>query len=226
MNTSFSTALALSAWFGILCAVSPCPLATNIAALGFIARNVRSPLRTLLAGLAYAVGRAAAYVAVMVALVSGLASAPGLSQSLQKHMGMATGPLLIVVGLVLLDFIPLKLPGGGVGSGTASRLGRSGIPGTLALGVLFALALCPSSAALYFGGLMPLAAEHQSAVALPLVFGIASAIPVVACAATVVFSVRNVSRLYDSIAKVERWIRLATGWCFLAAGAWMSLRLF
>ena len=106
------SAAAVAAYLGVLCAISPCPLATNIAAVGFVSRGL-SPVRTLLGGLLYATGRAAIYVLIAVALVSGIAAAPELSHVLQKHMNRAMGPILVIVATVLLGLI--RLPSFGTG---------------------------------------------------------------------------------------------------------------
>ena len=106
------SATVVAAYLGVLCAISPCPLATNIAAVGFVSRGL-SPARTLLGGLLYAAGRAAVYVLIAVVLVNGLAAAPELSHVLQKHMNRAMGPILVIVATMLLGLI--RLPSFGPG---------------------------------------------------------------------------------------------------------------
>ena len=144
------SAAAVAAYLGVFCAISPCPLATNIAAVGFVSRGL-SPVRTLLGGLLYATGRAAVYVLIAVALVSGIAAVPELSHVLQKHMNRAMGPILVIVATVLLGLIPLPSFGTGRFSAVQKRLANSGFAGAFLLGACFALAFCPTSAALYFG---------------------------------------------------------------------------
>ena len=160
------SATAVAAYLGVLCAISPCPLATNIAAVGFVSRGL-SPARTLIGGLLYAAGRAAVYVLIAVVLVNGLAAAPELSHILQKHMNRAMGPILVIVATVLLGLIPLPSFGTGRFSAVQKRLANSGFAGAFLLGACFALAFCPTSAALYFGSLMPLAIDHGSSLLLP-----------------------------------------------------------
>ena len=145
-------------WFGILTSISPCPLATNIAATTYIGKQVESRYGSVIAGLAYTLGRALAYIAVSFAVVAGLFSIPGVSMFLQQYMNRLLGPLLILVGLLLANVIPLRLPEMGLmNSGLAGRLSRSGALGAVFLGVLFALSFCPVSAALFFGSVIPLA---------------------------------------------------------------------
>ena len=136
--------------------VSPCPLATNIAAVSFLARRLDTKRRAIAGVLAYAGGRAVAYVAVGVLVAWGIAAAPQTSRFLQTVLEPFIGPLLIVVGLVLLGWIPLRLNFGPAKPGATERLADRGLPGAFLLGALFALTFCPTSAALFFGSLLPL----------------------------------------------------------------------
>lgn len=217
------SATAVAAYLGVLCAISPCPLATNIAAVGFVSRGL-SPVRTLLGGLLYATGRAVIYVLIAVALVSGIAAAPELSHVLQKHMNRAMGPILVIVATVLLGLIPLPSFGTGRFSAVQKRLANSGFAGAFLLGACFALAFCPTSAALYFGSLMPLAIDHGSSLLLPSIFGIASALPVVATAVLIAAGMRKVGALFGRITALEKWLRLVTGIVFLVIGAGLTLK--
>ncbi len=217
------SATAVAAYLGVLCAISPCPLATNIAAVGFVSRGL-SPARTLLGGLLYAAGRAAVYVLIASVLISGLAAAPELAHSLQKYMNRATGPILVLVAAVLLGLIHLPSFGTSRFSAIQKRLADSGLTGAFLLGAFFALAFCPTSAALYFGSLMPLAIDHNSSLLLPSLFGIASALPVVAIAVLIAAGVRKVGALFGRITALEKWLRLVTGVVFLVIGVALTIK--
>ena len=215
--------LGFAAWLGILCAISPCPLATNIAAVGFISRNA-SPSRTLLGGLLYAVGRAAAYCALAAVVVMGVSAAPELSHLLQKHLNRLMGPLLILVAVVLLGLVRLPSVGMGRLSAVQQRLASSGVIGTLPLGILFALALCPPSAAIYFGSLLPLALEQHSPFLVPAVFGVVSALPVVVVAVLFAAGMRKIGAMLRRLTAVERILRIATGIVFLVVGVVLMIK--
>lgn len=217
------SATAVAAYLGVLCAISPCPLATNIAAVGFVSRGL-SPAWTLLGGLLYAAGRAAVYVLIAVALVNGLAAAPELSHVLQKHMNRAMGPILVIVATVLLGLIPLPSFGSGRFSAVQKRLANSGFTGAFLLGAFFALAFCPTSAALYFGSLMPLVIDNSSPLLLSSVFGAASALPVVVFSLLIAAGVRKVGALFGRITELEKWLRLVTGVVFLVVGVGLTLK--
>ena len=169
-------------WLGILTSISPCPLATNIAAISYIGRRVGSPRQVLLSGMLYALGRSLAYLALGMLLVASVLSIPQLSLFLQKYMNKLLGPILIVVAMFLLGLIQLNITGPGVSDTMQKRVDALGMWGALVLGILFALTFCPVSAALFFGSLIPLSVKVGSGVALPGVYGIGTALPVLAFA--------------------------------------------
>jgi cytochrome c-type biogenesis protein len=210
-------------WFGILTSVSPCPLATNITAISFVGRRTGSPAGILLTGLLYTVGRAVVYVAIAMLLVTSLLSAPSVSLTLQMWMNKLLGPILILVGMVMLGLIRIRLRGRGMSERLQRRVERWGLMGALALGILFAMSFCPVSATLFFGSLLPLAVKHGSGVLLPLLYGIGTAIPVVIFATVLAFGARWLGKLFERVTQVERWMRGITGVVFVGVGIYMSL---
>ena len=213
-------------WMGIVCAVSPCPLATNIAAVSFLAREAERPSRVLWGGLFYALGRTVTCVGLAVAILFGLASAPALSQMLQKYMGLVLGPVLIVIGAVLLDLIRLQKFGSRVDLGSlALRLSRAGVVGAFALGLVFALVLCPPSAAVYFGGLLPLSESEGHPILYPLVFGLMTALPVVAVTFACTFGLKGVGAAFMTAQRFDGILRKGTGGVILALGLWKTIPL-
>lgn len=221
-----AAAAALAAWLGLLTAISPCPLASNLAALAFIARQSRGFAHTALAGLAFALGRAMATVLLAALLVKGLLAVPGLSFKLEQWGGMVTGPALVVMGLLMLDLVPVRLPGLN-NQGLEDRLAKAGGFGaSLALGGLLALAFCPVSAGLFFGNLLPLATAHQSPWLLPAVYGLATAVPVAALGVAVGAGAGAAARVFNAVARVETWLRRATAAVFVAAGAYLCVKAF
>lgn len=222
------TALSLLSvvWMGIVCAVSPCPLATNIAAVSFLAREAECPSRVLWGGLFYALGRTVTCVGLAVAILFGLAAAPTLSQALQKYMGLVLGPLLIVVGAVLLDLVRLPKIGYRFDFGPlTSRLSRTGVVGAFALGLVFALVLCPPSAAVYFGGLLPLAESEGRPILYPLVFGLMTALPVIAVTIACAFGLKGVGAAFTTAQRFDGILRKGTGGIILALGLWKTIPL-
>jgi len=216
-------AIGIAAWLGLLTAVSPCPLATNIAAVAFVGRQGGSPRRALASGLLYAFGRSAAYVALAAVAVFAVNRILGISAFLQGTFFKLLGPLLIVVGMVLVGLIDLKIPGRGA-TASEERVKRGGAFGALLLGALFALSFCPVSAAIFFGMLVPLAAKHRSVLALPGVYGIATGLPVALLAVVIAFGAARVGDAFRAAARFERWARPTTGVVFIAVGIYETLR--
>ena len=219
----FLAAAASALWLGILTSISPCPLAMNLTAISYIGRRVGEPRKVLAAGLLYTAGRTLTYIVLGALLVASLLSAPRLSHALQKYMNLALGPLLIVIGMVLLDMISLTRRGGGVSEGMQKRVDRMGIWGALPLGIVFALSFCPVSAALFFGSLIALAVQHSSGFALPAVYGIGTALPVTVFAFLLAFGANRIGKAYGRMAAFEYWARRVTGTVFIAAGIYYSL---
>ena len=224
-DTSILIAIGTAFWLGVLTSISPCPLATNVAAIGYLARHSHSRGLQLLAGLLYAVGRALAYTLAGGLIAWGALSAPVLSTFLQNHLGQLMGPLLVLVGMVLLGLLP-GLPSFGVpGSGRFSqRLAGHGAAGAGLLGFLFALAFCPVSAALFFGSLLPMAIQQKSTWLLPAVFGIGSALPVLASGILLTVARQSATRAFGRLQKCDRWLLPATGWLLVAVGIYLIIR--
>jgi cytochrome c-type biogenesis protein len=211
-------------WLGILTSISPCPLATNIAAVSFIARSLGSSKKVLWSGLLYAAGRMLAYLIIAVLAVASLLSLPEVSFFLESNMHKIIGPLLIIVGIILLDVIPISFSASLVGNSVQERAGKWGMWGSGLLGIIFALTFCPLSAALFFGSLIPLAIDGKSAILMPSVYGLATALPVVAFALVMVFSVKSIGKLFDRLTVIEKWVRKLTAVVFICAGVYLLLK--
>ncbi len=219
------SALAVSGtalWLGLLTSVSPCPLAANIAAMSYLGREVGSRCRTLVGGLLYTLGRVLAYAALAGILVGGLLSIPQVALFLQAHMNRVLGPILILVGLVLLEWLPVPGFGSGLYDRAGTRLAKAGLVGALPLGSVLALAFCPVSAGLFFGGLIPLALEHRSALWLPAIYGLGTGLPVVVFAVLVSAGVAWAAAAFHRLQSVERWARRATALVVIAVGLYYT----
>jgi cytochrome c biogenesis protein CcdA len=212
-------------WLGVLTSISPCPLATNIAAISYIGKRVDRQPRVLLAGLLYTLGRTLAYFLVALLIVKSLVSMSAVSMFLQRHASQALGPVLIVVGVLLLDVIPW--PWTGRGSSVLERLrGKAeqlGLAGAALLGMIFALAFCPVSAALFFGSLIPLSLRHQSWILMPTVYGVGTALPVVVFSLILAFAANRLSRAFSALTAIERWLRRLTAAVFILVGGYYCL---
>ncbi len=211
-------------WLGILTSISPCPLATNIAAVSYVGRQVGKPRSVLLSGALYTAGRAFAYLVLGAAAVWSLMSVVAVSTFLQGAFHRALGPLLIVVGFLLLGLFELKLPGFGVSDGMKDRVDRAGIWGAGILGIVFALSFCPVSAALFFASLVPLAVDHSSPILLPTVYGIGTALPVAGFAIVLAVGAGWLGEVLDRVQTFEVWARRVTAVVFIGVGIYETLR--
>ena len=221
--TDFIVAAGWALWLGILTSISPCPLATNIAAISYIGRRVESPRRVLLAGLLYTIGRVVTYVGLAFLLVTTALSVPHVSMFLQKYMQLALGPMLVLLGMLLVGLINVPMSGCGISASCQQRVQAMGVWGALVLGVLFALAFCPTSAALFFGSVVS-AVKANSTITLPLVYGIGTALPVLVFALLIAVSAQSVGKAFNALSKVEWWARIVTGWLIIFVGVWLTLR--
>ena len=211
-------------WLGILTSISPCPLATNIAAVSFISRNLGSSKKVLWSGLLYAAGRMLTYVAIAVLAVASLLSLPEVSFFLETNMHKIIGPLLIVVGIILLDVLPFTFSASLVSSSMQEKAGKWGLWGSGILGIIFALTFCPLSAALFFGSLIPLAIDGKSAVLMPSAYGLGTALPVIAFAFVMAFGVKSIGRIFDKLTQIEKWVRKLTAVVFIGAGLYLLVK--
>ena len=219
------TALAVASalWFGVLTSISPCPLATNIAAISFISRKVGSMRSVLLSGLLYALGRTAAYVALAAVITAGLLASGEIALFLQRYLNQVLGPALILVGMLLLGLLRSTASVTLVGAGMQERASKGGIGWAALLGILFALSFCPVSAGLFFGVLIPLSAAHGSIFVLPLVYGVGTAAPVIVFAVLIAFASQRLGSAFNRLTQIERWVRFITGLVFVLAGIYYSL---
>ena len=205
-------------WLGILTSISPCPLATNVAAISFLAKKITHPFFVLLSGIAYTVGRMVTYAILGFILINSILSVPQVAQFLQKYMVKALGPILIVTGLILLDVIKINFPGLSLSQKHHNKLAEAGVPGSFLLGAVFALAFCPVSAALFFGSLIPLALSHKLGAALPFIYGIGTGLPVLVFAIAIAMGVTSLSHWFNKLTKLEYYMRKATGGIFIVVG--------
>ena len=215
---NFFIASASALWLGILTSISPCPLATNIAAISFVGRRVDKPGYVLCTGVLYTIGRTITYIVLGIILVSSLLSMPVVSHWLQKYMYKLLGPVLILVAMILLDMLRFTTKGSNLGQWCQQRADKFGLAGALFLGLVFALSFCPVSAALFFGSLIPLSVKHSSGVILPLIYGIGTALPVFVFALIMAFGANFLGKTFNKLSKFELWIRYATGIIFMTIG--------
>ncbi|MGC9472300.1 MAG: aromatic aminobenezylarsenical efflux permease ArsG family transporter [Bacteroidales bacterium] len=210
---------------GLMTAISPCPLATNITAIGFISREVEDQKKVFRNGLVYTLGRALSYTLLAVIIFVG-ADQFRISGWFQQHGEKIIGPLLIVIGVLMLDVLKIRLPGIGSVTGRFQKKGAGGFREVLLLGVVFALAFCPYSGVLYFGMLIPMTIASASGLYLPVVFAIATGIPVIVFAWLLAYTVSGVGKLYHRLKTFEVWFRRVVSLVFIGVGIYYVLVIY
>lgn len=223
-----STPVLTAFLLGLLTALSPCPLATNIAAISFIGKEMEDRKRVFRNGLLYTLGRILAYTLlgfVLILILNEGSSMFGIQKTIGTWGERVLGPALLVIGLFMLFGDRLNLPRFGF-KGNAEGLARKGGWGSLLIGILFALAFCPTSGVFYFGMLIPLSATTTAGYLLPAVFAIATALPVLVVAWILAFSVQQMGRFYGRMRTVQRWMNLFVGVLFIAIGIYYSWMMY
>ncbi len=210
---------------GLLTAISPCPLATNITAIGFISKDVENQKKVFINGLVYTLGRALSYTLLAVIIFVG-ADQFKVSGWFQQYGEKFIGPLLIVIGLLMLDVLKIKFPGMNSLTKRFQENGTSSYWEVLLLGTLFALAFCPYSGVLYFGMLLPMTISSASGLYLPVVFAIATGIPVVIFAWLIAFTVSGVGKLYHRLKSFEIWFRRVISILFIGVGTYYIITVY
>ncbi len=205
-------------WLGILTSISPCPLATNVAAVSFLSKKIDHPRLVFLSGLAYTLGRMTTYAILGAVIIFSLAGIPVVANFLQQYMNKLLGPILIVVGLFLLDIIKLNFSSCAISHQQQNKLASSGLLGSFALGVIFALSFCPIAAGLFFGSLIPLALSSRFGVMLPFFYGIGTGLPVMIFAVGIALGVTSLSHWFHKLSKIEYFTRRITGVIFVVVG--------
>ncbi len=221
---SFLIDMGLALWLGVLTSISPCPLATNIAAISFIGRQLDRQKYVFLAGMAYMLGRTITYTILGAVLVTSSQAIPAVAMFLQKYMSVIIGPLLIIVGIILLGVITFNFRGSGVNAGLQTFVEKSGLFGACVLGIVFALSFCPPSAAIFFGSLFSIAMKHGSRIIIPSMYGIGTALPVILFAFLVAFATNHVGKAFNKLQIFEKWARKVTAVIFILAGIYCILK--
>jgi cytochrome c-type biogenesis protein len=210
---------------GLMTAISPCPLATNITAIGFISKDIDSQRKVFVNGLVYTLGRAVSYTGIGLLFFFGVSQFE-FAGFFQEWGEKLLGPLLIIIGLFMFGVLKLKIPGIGSLTEKMESKSNSGFWGVLLLGIVFALAFCPYSGVLYFGMLIPMTISSASGLYLPLFFALATGIPVIIFAWLIAFSVGSIGNVYNKLKIFELWFRRVVAILFIAVGLYYIITIY
>ncbi len=214
---------------GLLTALNPCPMAMNVTAIGFISKGVQDRKQVLWSGIRYALGRTLSYSllgAVLIYILRIGADTFNLQLMVSEWGELIIGPALVVIGVLMFvsEFVDL---GGRFGFQAGSKTERlRGPVGAFLLGVLFALAFCPASGMLYFGMLIPMSASASGGYFMPVVYAVATALPVLIVAWLLAFSVQSLGSFLGKIAVVQKWFNRIVAVLFVAVGFYYCYMIF
>lgn len=233
METMGSSDIPLVASFfiGLMMAISPCPLATNITAIAYISRTLTTGKHTFLIGFLYTLGRVFVYVSIAALIVLGGLKIQPISLFLQQYGDLLLGPILLICGIFMLEIIPIGNKFQHEGLSTlkeriSKKLVEKGFFGSFLLGILFALSFCPFSAVLFFGMMVPLALSVQDPIGVPLVFGLATGLPVIIFAALLSQGIARCSTMMNKVQIAERWLRRIVAVVFVIIGVYFTLNAY
>lgn len=223
MGTSKIPVIA-SFFLGLMTAISPCPLATNIAAIAYISKRINDRRHTLLVGFIYTLGRMFTYIVIASLVVFIGLNIQAISLSLQRYGERIIGPFLIIMGLIMLDIFRINLfSGGGQLNSLKERLSEKGILGGFFLGVVFSLSFCPLSAVLFFGMLIPLSLKTGDPIILPSVFAFGTGLPVIIFSFILAYSVSKLANIVNRVQVFESWMRKMVSLVFIIMGIYYSI---
>lgn len=204
---------------GLLTSISPCPLATNITALAYLSKDIKDSKKTIINSLVYTLGRAFTYT-ILVLLISFGFSSFDIASVFQGWGDKVLGPVLILIGLIMLDVIKLKLSKGNATEEVQKWIEGKGYLGSFLLGAFFALAFCPYSGVMFFGMLIPLAINSSIPIFLSLGFSLGTSIPVIVFALLLAFSMQKMSKVFNRVKDIEVVIRKVIGGVFVLVGVY------
>lgn len=222
LYSSSSTPMWSALILGLMTAISPCPLATNITAMGFISKDLNSKNRVFYNGVIYTLGRAFSYTLLAFILYIG-ADQFSVSAVFQQYGEKFLGPMLIIIGLFMLGVINMNIPGLSNITSRFKQKEKHSYLDVFLLGVVFALTFCPYSGVLYFGMLIPLTIQSASGLTLPVIFAIATGVPVILFAWLLAFTVSGVGQFYNKITAFEKWFRKIVSILFIGIGIYYSI---
>lgn len=202
---------------GLLASVSPCTLTTNITAIAFISKDIKTPKHTILSGLFYTLGRGIGYTLLAMLIYFGFSSF-AISSIFQGWGDKILGPVLIIIGLIMFGVIKINFKTRNKTEKIKLWLSDKGYFGSLALGMLFAFAFCPYSGVLFFGVLIPLVLKTSSGLLLPSIFALGTGIPVILFAVLIAYSMKAVGKVFKIVTKIEKWLRYVVAGIFILTG--------
>ncbi len=204
---------------GVLTTINPCPLTTTIASIGFLSGYGQKTNRMTVVVLLFLLGFLASYFALAILLSSGLIAIGDVSRGLQQYFSVIIGPVLILAGMFQTKLIRIRFRSYTEKAMTwVTKRKWSGLE-AFPMGALIALGFCPTTAAIFFGVLIPLAIQYGQPVFFPLLYALGAVLPLAVISYLIVAGVRaGNNKTWQKILPV------AGGWVLILAGIYISLQ--
>jgi len=203
---------------GIMTSISPCILTTNITAIAYISKDIKTVKNTLLNGIFYTIGRGISYTILATLIYFGFSSFK-ISSIFQGWGDKVLGPVLILIGLIMIDIIKINFKNTNPKIENLKLwLIKKGYIGSLSLGILFALAFCPYSGVLFFGVLIPMVLKSSESLLLPPLFALGTGLPVIIFSFIIAFSANKIGLIFFKVSQIEKIIRKITATIFIIFG--------
>lgn len=211
---------------GIMTSISPCPLATNITAIAFISKDIKTAKNTLLNGFFYTLGRGISYTLLATLIYFGLSSFK-ISSLFQGWGDKVLGPVLILIGLIMADVVKINFKTSNSKIENIKLwLAKKGYLGSLLLGMIFALAFCPYSGVLFFGILIPMVLKSRASFLLAPIFALGTGLPVIIFSFIIAFSAKKIGQIFSKVSQIEKIIRKVVAIIFVVVGIYYLRLLF
>ena len=208
---------------GVLTAISPCPLATNVTATAYISKTLSGKKKVILSGILYTLGLALSYTTIALIIILG-ASKFHVAKFFQGNGEKFVGPVMVLIGLIMLNVIKINFLGKSTFTEKLKdRFKDKGLLGSFLLGALFAMAFCPYSGAMYFGVLIPMSIKSNIGFTLPFFYAIGAGSLVLFFTFLIAFSMQKVGKYFNAITKIEKVMRFIAGGLFLLTGLYYIL---
>ncbi len=217
--------LSTSIILGLIVAICPCTMATNITAFTAMSNHGAGGHKSFYQGIAYTLGRATSYAGLGL-LFYFFAQGLHFGEQFQHFFGMIIGPLFILIGVLMLDIIHIHgLEEKCVGLFN-KWVGDITITKSFVMGIILAFAFCPYSAAIYFGVAIPSSLTIANGYWVPLFFAIGFTIPLIALAALFAYGFESHKKILQKIQQYEVWFRRFLAILFIISGILFILEYY
>ena len=221
-----STSPILAAFLlGLLFSFDACPMLANIAAISYISRDLTNKKRLIIKCLWFIFGKILMLVILASALIFLIKSGSEIlnfGKFFLKYWETILISFLVTFGLLLLFAHKISWLKIAFSVEKLEKNAKKDNFGIFVLGAVLSLAFCPTNAVLFFGILIPLSVSvSYGFFALPFIFSLTTALPVIIIALIMVFSIKNIDKFYKIADKYSKIAIKVTGILLILAALFL-----